>query len=221
MTLLIDTREKSDTLIDLVISTAHEAGYACEMETLKVGDFVWDDAQICIEHKSTRDFLQSLISGRLYSQLRDMACYPYPYLFIEGDWPYHMQVGRSRLSQKMVAGMMCGVMYHFPYIMTVYWPSEVMFAQSVISLRNRADETGPKVDIIKRTPSKTMHENPNLAAYLSMPGIGHGKAESLMDRYGSFYTFLQAYAEDPKHFSKKGNTIPKSARTYVEGILGY
>lgn len=216
--LLVDIQEKDPTLCDLVIDIALEAGYQYKVVKLDVGDFIWKDADICIEHKSTKDFLSSLISGHLYSQLRDMAQYTHPYLFIEGEWPYQMMIGKNRLTQKQVAGMISGVMYHFPYVQVVYWPSDMMFAQAVVSLRNRADEQGPLVDVVKRTPSKTIYEDPNLAAFLSVPGIGKKKAELLVSLYKTFYWFCEMFKNNPEVFRMKGTTIPKKSFAYMEAI---
>ena len=143
MTLLVDIQEKDPMLCDLVIETATTAGYEYKVVKPPVGDFIWDDSDICIEHKSTKDFLSSLISGHLYSQFRDMAQFAHPFLFIEGDWPYQQRFGKTFLTQKIVAGLLSGVMYHFQYLQVIYWPSDTMFAQAVVSLRNRADEKGP------------------------------------------------------------------------------
>jgi len=216
--LTIDIREKDPMLCDLVIEIAQAAGYGYKIEKLAVGDFYWQDADINIEHKSTKDFLSSLMSGHLYSQLRDMAQFTHPYLFVEGDWPYQMLIGRNRLTQKQVAGMLSGVMYHFPYVQLVYWPSDTMFAQAVVSLRNRADEKGPLVDVVKRTPSKTVYEDPNLAAFMSVPGIGEKKARDLKELYKNFYWFCETFRENPEVFKMKGNTIPKKSFAYMEGI---
>jgi ERCC4-type nuclease len=129
-----------------------------------------------------------------------------------------MLIGRNRLTQKQVAGMLSGVMYHFPYVQLVYWPSDTMFAQAVVSLRNRADEKGPLVDVVKRTPSKTVYEDPNLAAFMSVPGIGEKKARDLIELYKNFYWFCETFKENPEVFKMKGNTIPKKSFAYMEAI---
>lgn len=214
----IDKREKDPELLDLIVSTAEEYKYEWEFATLSVGDFLWPDVSICVEHKTTEDFLQSFISGHLYSQLRDMMQYRYGYLFIEGQWPYKMNIGKARLTQKMVAGMLSTVMYHFPSIQVFYWPTQTMFAQAVVSLRNRADEKGPLVDIVKRIPSKTIYEDPNLAAFMSVPGIGEKKAREYIATYGTFWVFIDMFKNDPEVFRVKGCRIPKKSFAYMEAI---
>ena len=220
MKLLIDSREKSPELIDLVETVAIENGYAVETQQLDIGDFSWPSKGVVIEHKSTKDFLSSLTSGRLYSQLRDMNQFPHPYLFIEGPWDYKMMIGRNRLTQKAITGMICGVMYHFPGIQIFHWATQVMFAQAVISIRNRCDEEAPEIDLIKRVPSKTMFENPILSAYLSIPSIGKTKGLKLRDKYGNFREFLDSYSKNPEQFRAKGNTLPKKSLEYLDVICG-
>ena len=218
MALLIDIREKDPMLVDSVISIAIEKGHEYRIAKLEVGDFVWEESSICIEHKSTKDFLSSIVSGHLYSQMRDMHQYERPFLFIEGEWPFRQKFGRTFLTQKIVAGLLSQVLFHFPAIQTVYWPSDTMFAQAVVSLRNRADEKGPLVDVVKRTPSKTVYEDPNLAGFLSIPGIGEKKAKDLISMYGNFWCFIDTFKNEPEAFHLRGNTLPKKAFAYMEGI---
>lgn len=215
---MIDSREKDAELIDSIMAAATEHGYDIVHKTLSVGDFYWDDVGICIEHKSTKDFLSSLTTGHLYSQLRDLEVFPHPYLFIDGEWPYQSMIGQNRLTQKIVAGMLCNILYHFPNIRTFHWPNDTMFAQSVVSLRNRASEPHVSIDIVKRIPSKTVKEEPNLAAYLSIPGIGGKKAEALQLKYGLFVEFLVKYSLQPQDFQKKGNLLPKVSHAYLIGL---
>lgn len=81
MKITVDYREKTSGIIDLLI---------CEdikIETKKVsyGDYVINDS-ITIERKTARDFLISIIDGRLFNQLSNLKRYCLnPILLIEGN----------------------------------------------------------------------------------------------------------------------------------------
>lgn len=81
--LLIAHNEPS--LIQMKVKKTAEAhGVECEVTALAVGDYLWEEDGICIERKEIGDFINSIRSGHLESQLLDMAQYEKPRLFISG-----------------------------------------------------------------------------------------------------------------------------------------
>jgi len=67
--LVIDSRENS-RLTDLVIDKARGLNIPHEKKWIEIGDYVYDD--VCFEAKSTIDFLGSVLSKRLWTQLDNM-----------------------------------------------------------------------------------------------------------------------------------------------------
>ena len=69
--LIIDSREKEGSkLVKLVESKAKALNIQTEKKWLEIGDYVFDD--VCFEAKSTTDFLGSVISKRLWTQIDNM-----------------------------------------------------------------------------------------------------------------------------------------------------
>ena len=78
---VVDMREFRSSLPSLL----HAAGLQVIPCTLQVGDYVIS-SEMCVERKSLMDLVQSLTSGRLYTQCESMSMhYPYPILLIEFD----------------------------------------------------------------------------------------------------------------------------------------
>jgi ERCC4-type nuclease len=67
--LIIDSREKSK-LADLVMKKAKALFIPHEKKWIEIGDYVYDD--VCFEAKSTIDFIGSVMSKRLWTQLDNM-----------------------------------------------------------------------------------------------------------------------------------------------------
>ena len=67
--LVIDSREKSN-LAELVMKKAKALNIPHEKKWIEIGDYVYDD--VCFEAKSTIDFLGSVLSKRLWTQLDNM-----------------------------------------------------------------------------------------------------------------------------------------------------
>ena len=73
MSLIIDSREKS-ILTDLVIEKAKSLNIQTTKQWIEVGDYVIGD--VCFEAKSSLDFISSVITKRLWTQLDNMdRCY--------------------------------------------------------------------------------------------------------------------------------------------------
>ena len=67
--LVIDSREKSK-LAELVMQKAKALNIQHEKRWIEIGDYVYDD--VCFEAKSTTDFLGSVLSKRLWTQIDNM-----------------------------------------------------------------------------------------------------------------------------------------------------
>jgi ERCC4-type nuclease len=67
--LIIDSREKSK-LAKLVMQKAKGLNIQYEQRWIEIGDYVYDD--VCFEAKSTTDFLGSVMSKRLWTQIDNM-----------------------------------------------------------------------------------------------------------------------------------------------------
>jgi ERCC4-type nuclease len=81
--LIIDSREKSK-LFDLVVSKADSMKIPYEQKWIEIGDYVFDD--VCFEAKSATDFLGSVLSKRMWTQIDNMdRHYKTNIVIIHGD----------------------------------------------------------------------------------------------------------------------------------------
>ena len=69
--LVIDSREKKGSkLVELVESEALKMKIPYEKKWIEIGDYVYDD--VCFEAKSAHDFISSVMSKRMWTQLDNM-----------------------------------------------------------------------------------------------------------------------------------------------------
>jgi len=81
--LIIDSREKSK-LFKLVVSKAKALNIPYEQKWIEIGDYVFDD--VCFEAKSATDFLGSVLSKRMWTQIDNMdRHYKTNIVIIHGD----------------------------------------------------------------------------------------------------------------------------------------
>ena len=83
MSIIIDSRETSD-LTHEVEEKAKKLNIITEKKWLEVGDYIFGN--VCFEAKSTHDFLSSVISKRLWTQLDNMdRCFDVNVVIIYGS----------------------------------------------------------------------------------------------------------------------------------------
>ena len=91
----VDYREAASGLSDLL----KDSGALVEIEKLSYGDYIIND-MITIERKTAKDFLVSIIDGRLFSQLSNLKKFcNRPILLIEGN-PYKTAHNFDRMAIK-------------------------------------------------------------------------------------------------------------------------
>jgi ERCC4-type nuclease len=191
--LIVDSNEysKLGNKIDIIFK---DIDY--EVRSLKVGDYLWDDLNICIERKTVMDYISSLQSGHLFSQLKDMQVYSERYLFISGDYQTYnkMCVLKKRPVKFTVdqrIGSLCSIAGHYG-VRIIPFDNEKQLLKGVFILHDKVGKAGDIGAEIERT---THHKNPTIRNYLSLPGMGLKKAEKLAEIYPNFIDFYSDVKE--------------------------
>lgn len=123
-TLIVDMRELRSSLPFVL----YKHNFILEPLTIDIGDYILTP-DICVERKSTSDLIQSLNSGRLYTQAEQMCRnYAKPILLIEFDEskPFSLLPHgdlRADISISDVASKLCLLLLHFPSLRLVWSPS--------------------------------------------------------------------------------------------------
>ncbi len=100
---------------------------------LPVGDYLIDE-NICIERKTCSDFLQSLIDGRLFSQLKDLKDnFVNPIIIIEGETLFMKE---RKIHPNAIRGALASIA--IDYGMPIIWTyNQLETAEMIISIANR------------------------------------------------------------------------------------
>ena len=181
MPLIIDYAEKRSGIPDLL----KNRGIDTVFNKLDAGDYIINN-EIIIERKSSLDFIQSLISGRLFQQFVKIRKFRKPaILLIEGD-PYATQY---KISRDALTGAFVSI--------SIAWQIPVLFSSGreetarllEIALRQRTKEkiyypSGKHV--VKRK------HKPHLSFLAGLPGIGTKTAEALLEQFGSIRSLVNA-----------------------------
>ena len=186
MKITVDYREKTSGIIDLLI---------CEdikIETKKVsyGDYVINDS-ITIERKTARDFLISIIDGRLFNQLSNLKRYCLnPILLIEGN-PFKTGLA---FDERAVRGALISTQTIW-YVPIIYSRSKEE-TKDIILMSGGQQEACMEVVPLRGGYRPKRLKSRQLFILQGLPKVGPTVAKRLLDHFRSVSKAMNATAED-------------------------
>ncbi|MEA3190423.1 MAG: hypothetical protein QOD77_1005 [Thermoplasmata archaeon] len=181
---VFDAREQAGG----VVKHLAELGCILEGRTLDTGDFVLSD-RIVVERKSCADFVDSLVDGRLFEQLRALKAYPRPFLLLEGESLH----GHRAVSPEAIFGALAAIVVeHGIPVVSARDPLETArFLHAVAKREQFRDHR--KMAVRPAKPAMDDRER-QLFLVAGLPGISDTLAERLLARFGSAAAVFAASA---------------------------
>jgi Fanconi anemia group M protein len=206
MTILIDSREPTS-----IFSKLKEKGLDVKSEFLEVSDYLLDNGY-AIERKD-KDFIQSILSNRLYDQLNNLCSYDHPVLCItiQNIWKL-FYYSHSRFIDKSYIGTLTTLTCKYPNLKVIFLDGDDEFVNFIISLDKKIHDEG-KSEIPKphmRRPDSIDDRKENCLC--AIQGIGMTSAKKLLNEFGSIKNIAEASEEDLKKIEKIGEKQVKNIK---------
>jgi len=166
-----------------------------------------------VEYKSVQDFVDSLVDGRLLSQVRELKdSYLRPIIMVEGTQDIYAQ--RS-VNPKAINGMIAAITVSYG-IPIIYTKNSNESAMIMIAIAKREQEETSR-DFNPHTSKKRANIRDQQEYVISsMPGVGPGLARDLLKKFGSVKGVLDATIDDLKEVEKIGDIKAKQIREVLE-----
>ncbi len=169
------------------------AGVEVAMRTLEIGDYLLSD-RVCVERKTTSDFISSLISGRreLFGQISDLArTFDKPVLIIEGDDLY----GQRQIHPNAVRGALTAIAIDFgvPILMSKD-ATDTALMIAAIARREQQDHGREVVMHGKRSAMMLPQQQEYVVSAIS--NIGPVVAKNLLKHFGTVAAVMSASREE-------------------------
>ncbi len=180
-----DYREKPSGIPDLLL----KEGVNVELRELKCGDYVINN-QVLIERKTKEDFVQCLVSNRLFAQCRRIKRNnKRPLLIIEGD-PCNTQ---HRINTQAIKGAVLSI--------SVSWQIPVLFTADKSESVNIMITTGKQlikedVPVLRPGFKPKRRRNRMLFFIQGLPEVGPVLALRLLDRFSTVERMINASQEE-------------------------
>jgi Fanconi anemia group M protein len=199
-TIIADTREfNSDVVREL-----SRKGVIVNSQQLDVGDYVLSD-RLAVERKEANDFLESLMDGRLFSQLKLLkSAYINPILVLEGDG----LLGRRGVSDQAIYGALASIISDFK-ISIILTKNMKETANLLAVMAKREMDEGRLVGIRGDKVSMSLKERQQFIIE-GLPGVSATLAQRLLDHFGSVEAIISADEKELCKVKGIGDTIAKN-----------
>jgi DNA excision repair protein ERCC-4 len=183
---IVDYREKASGIIDLLACEDVEI----EITKVSYGDYVINDA-ITMERKTARDFLISLIDGRLFSQVSNMKKHCiHPILLIEGN-PFKTGLD---FDEAAIRGTLLSIQAIW-YIPIIYSRRKEE-TKDIILMIGRQEEAFMDVVPLRGGYRPKRLKSRQLYILQGLPRVGPTAAKRLLEHFRSVSNAMNARVED-------------------------
>jgi Fanconi anemia group M protein len=202
----VDYREKPSGLIELLKKEDVEI----EIKKISYGDYVINNS-ITIERKTARDFLVSIIDGRLFNQLSNLRKYCVnPIILVEGN-PFKTDFAFDHTAIK-------GALISTQAI----WYIPVLFSRSKEDTRDiflmigRQEEASLDVVPLRGGYRPKRLKSRQLFILQGLPKVGPTVAKRLLIHFGSVSSVMNATVEDLVQVQGLGRTSAEKIREVLD-----
>lgn len=217
MRLKVDQRESAEPRLARTLSKYAEV----DIQTLELGDVTSDNCYI--ERKTLQDYVQSLIDGRLFSQMERLFTTGKPAFLIihheeptteKGKWIYQKTI--SRITKEQLYGSMAAIIveYGIP-IITFNLPAT--FEDMVYCLVKMIEKVEQGKFLVPRRLYKRKERKVPFCVTLvkRLFGVPERVAVNLLKEFGSIENMCQAKEEDFLNVPGMGNVRSLKAVTIL------
>jgi len=196
--IIIDIHEKNSLVYsELIASEEIEK----EVRALKVGDYII--GEMCIERKTFQDFVSSMLSKRIFPQLKNLLSYKKRMLIIEGK----QGLSNTSINPNSIRGFILSIInnYEIPVLITENYSDT---ANYLITLTKQQIKKKQENSLHSRIP-KTLKEQKEYVLE-SFPNIGPSTAKKLLEKYSTLSkVFSQTKEELEKDIGKKSEEFKR------------
>lgn len=206
LTIFADYREKGSG----IIKDLSDKGVKVDLSKLDVGDYLLSE-RIVVEHKTVRDFADSIIDGRLLSQLANLKKYERPFIVIQGDEDIYSQ---RKIHPNAIRGVLSTIIisYGIPIVHTKNFKETA--ALFLVIAKREADPS--KKDFAFHTAKPLT--DAELQEYIigAFPGVGPVLAKPLLKKFKSIKKIVNAKEDQLKKVELIGDKKAKRIKDIVE-----
>lgn len=208
-----DTEPSPDITVDVreqngrVVMELARQGFTIRTETLSSGDYVISE-DMAVERKSTHDFLESLMDGRLFSQAKVLSRdYPNPIMIIEGGSLH----GKRNINEKAIYGALASLVSDFR--ITVFRAEDEKETAGILMALSKRRTKGKANSSVRKDKQSMSTGDTKRYVLEGLPNISATMAERLLEHFGSV---RKVFLADEKELMEVKGIGPSTAKKITE-----
>jgi len=206
MRITVDYREKGSGIVGLL----WKEEVAVEVKKLSYGDYLINDA-ITMERKTARDFLISIIDGRLFNQMSNLKKHCiHPILLIEGN-PFKTGLDFDEMA---IRGTLISIQAIW-YVPIIYSRGKEE-TKDIILMIGRQEEACMDVVPLRGGYRPKRLKSKQLFILQGLPKVGPTVAKRLLEHFGSVSNAMNARVEDLVQVDGIGRISAKRIREVLD-----
>lgn len=184
ITVIADDRENR------ILKGLARSDVGVESRRLEVADFVLSD-RAAVERKGTADFVDSLLDGRLFDQMKELADqYARPMLILEGESLF----GHRNVHENALRGALASLA--LDYDLPVLWSEDVEeTVELLIACAKREQEDHERAVAIRDDTGPTSEHDLQAYVVAGLPNVSTTLAERLLEEFGDIRSVFTAAPE--------------------------
>ena len=202
--IFVDDREKSSSVVKELVHLDIDV----KLQRLIVGDYILSQ-RVGVEFKTIPDFVDSIIDGRLITQVKELKEYFFrPLIIVQGSEDIYSQ---RKIHPNAINGMLAAITINFGVpILYTRNSKETAMLLSVIAAREQED-IGKDFNLHR---DKKLSSLCDLQEYIvsSFPGIGPILSKPLLQKFGSIKNIINAYEDELKEIELIGKIKAKKLK---------
>lgn len=201
--IVADYREKGSPVLKELI----DKNIILNLEKLSIGDFLLS-SKVVIEYKTVSDFVDSIIDGRMLSQLKELKKYEKPLIIIEGTEDIYAM---RKIHPNAIRGMLITITisYGIPLIQTKNHKETA----ELLLLIAKKEQLEEKSDITYHFAKPLTLKEQQEYFISALPNIGIGGARPLLKHFKTIKNIVNASEKELQEVDLIG---PKKAKTLKE-----
>jgi len=206
MKIIVDYREKSSGLIDLLKSEEVEI----RIRKISFGDYVINDS-ITIERKTARDFLISIIDGRLFNQISKLKRYCInPILLVEGN-PFKTDLNMDHMA---IRGALISAQAIW-YIPVIFSRTKKESKDIMVMIGKQEEDCMDVVPLRGGYRPKRL-KSKQLLILQGLPKVGPTMAKRLLKHFRSVSNVINATVQDLMKIEGVGKVSAEKIREVID-----
>jgi len=180
-TIIVDTREKSNRIVKQLV----DKGFKIKLEQLITGDYILND-KVGIEFKTQKDFIDSIIDGRLFSQASRLnRAFSNPLIIVQGEDDIY---SIRNIHPNAIIGAISTLSFSFriPIIFTKNAEDTAYLFTTIAERQEQKLKYNPHA----LKPKLIQEEQEFIVA--SIPGIGKKLSKKLLETFGNITNIINA-----------------------------